>query len=231
MPNTAQAIIPDPQSILRSPLSEANHVPMALDTSTTVRNARHPELAEFLNKRAILRGTFTLASGRRSSYYCDGKQASLTGQGLSLIADAIEREIRDLDVEAIGGMDMGATPIVAAVAFRLFQLGKPIPSFVVRKDVKGHGTKKDIEGPLPKEPSRVVIVDDVVTSGGSIVKAIEAVKAKGHDVVLAISMLDRDTGGREALAALGIPYQPLVTIDELGITNDEPSEGGTGSDR
>ena len=201
---------------------------MALDASATIRHARHPELAQYVNAHAILRGSFTLASGRQSGYYCDGKQVSFSGEGLSLIAEAITEEIRNLDIHAIGGMDMGATPIVAAVALRLFQLGKPTPSFVVRKDVKDHGTRKQIEGVLPKEPARVIIVDDVVTSGGSMLKAIETVRAKGHEVVLAISVLDRDAGGAEALAAIGVKYRPLVTIAEIGISNEPGGPRGAG---
>jgi orotate phosphoribosyltransferase len=205
---------------------------MALDTPATIQNprnprgARHPDLARYVNAHAILRGSFTLASGRQSNYYCDGKQVSFSGEGLSLIADAIVEEIRDLNIDAIGGMDMGATPIVAAVALRMFQIGKPIGSFVVRKDVKGHGTKKDVEGVLPKVPARVAIVDDVITSGGSTLKSIEVVQAKGHTVVLALSVLDRDAGGAKALADIGVKYQPLVTIAELGISNDEPGPSG-----
>jgi len=196
---------------------------MTPDAPSVIRNARHPALARFLNDYAILHGRFTLTSGRTSSYYCDGKQASFSGEGLALISEAILEEIRDLRIDAIGGMDMGATPIVAAVALRAHQHGLTLPSFVVRKDVKAHGTQKTIEGVLPDHPPRrVVIVDDVVTSGGSIVKAIETVRARGHEVVLAISMLDRDSGGAEQLARLGVRYQPLVTIAELGITNDEP---------
>ena len=183
---------------------------------------RHAELARFLEGRAIRRGSFTLASGRKSSYYCDGKQVSFSGEGLQLIADAMCAELRNVDFDAIGGMDMGATPIVSAVSMRLFQLGRTAPAFVVRKDVKDHGTRKEIEGPLPENPSRLVIVDDVVTSGGSIIKSIEAVRRRGHEVVLALSVLDRDGGGSEALKALGVKYQPLVTIAELGISNDEP---------
>jgi orotate phosphoribosyltransferase len=196
---------------------------MTKHLSANIRSARHPELAQYVQDHAIKRGSFTLVSGRKSSYYCDGKRVSFSGEGLQLIADAIHSELRDLECDAIGGMDMGATPIVAAVSLRLFQLGRSVPAFVVRKDVKDHGTRREIEGPLPEQPSRLVIVDDVVTSGGSIIKSIEAVRRRGHEVVLAISILDRDGGGREALNAMGVKYQPLVTIAELGITNDEPA--------
>jgi orotate phosphoribosyltransferase len=191
-----------------------------------IAKARHPELARFIDEHAIRRGRFKLSGGGTSSYYCDGKLVSFSGAGVALIAEAIIEEIGDLDIDAIGGMDMGATPIVSAVAMRLHQLGRAIPAFVVRKDVKAHGTMKAIEGPLPEKPGRVVIVDDVVTTGGSIITAVEAVRAQGHTVVLAISVLDRDAGGREALRAHGITYRPLVTIAELGICEER---GGTGA--
>lgn len=181
---------------------------------------RHPELADFIANRAILRGTFKLVSGRTSSYYCDGKQVTFSGEGLALIADALEREVSDVKFDAIGGMDMGATPIVAALALALHQRGRPMPSFIVRKEAKGHGTRKAIEGVLPKTPVRVLMIDDVVTSGDSILKAIAAVREAGHEVVLAVSILDRDGGGEAALAKVGVPYRPLVTIAELGISND-----------
>jgi orotate phosphoribosyltransferase len=181
---------------------------------------RHPELVSFLLDRAIKFGSFKLASGQESDYYCDGKLVSFDGEGLSLIADAILHEIRDLPVDAIGGMDMGGTPIVAGVALRSRDLGTPIPAFVVRKSAKSHGTMKDIEGPLPDHGCRVAVVDDVVTSGGSIKDAIEKIRKAGHEVVLAISVLDRASGGAEAMAKLGVPYQPLATIAEIRQANE-----------
>jgi orotate phosphoribosyltransferase len=184
-------------------------------------NARHPELARFLLEKSVTRGDFTLASGKRSSYYVDVRLSSLSGEGAALIADAIVNEINGLDVEAVGGMDMGATPIVSAVVMRLHQLGQsPIDGFVVRKEVKKHGTMKNIEGNLPAKPSRLAIIDDVVTSGESIVKAVDAVRQKGHEVVMAISVLDRNAGGGDRLRAMGLRYQPLVTIAELGLGDE-----------
>jgi len=122
-----------------------------------------------------------------------------------------------LPVDAVGGMDMGATPMVGAVAVASFIGGRPLPVFVVRKDVKQHGTMKLIEGPL-KPPCKVVILDDVITTGGSIIKAIDAVKAVGCEVLLAVSVLDRQAGATEALAKMGIPYRPLATLADMGIS-------------
>lgn len=200
-------------------------------TMNSYPNARHPRLAEYVFAHAIKLGKFVLASGRESTYYCDGKLVSFAPEGVALVADAILDEIEGLKIDAVGGMDMGATPIVSAVALRSFQLGHPLPCFVVRKDVKAHGTKKEIEGLIPTEPSRVVIVDDVVTTGGSVIQAIQAVRKAGHTVELAIAMLDRADGGEEALKKIGVRYQPLVTISELGISNGERAAIGSGGSR
>jgi orotate phosphoribosyltransferase len=177
---------------------------------------RHPKLASLLREKSLKRGKFTLASGAESSYYIDGKMTCLDAEGAALVADAILSEIKELPVDAVGGMDMGATPIVGAVAAVSFLRGRPLPTFVVRKEVKQHGTQKAIEGPL-SAPCRVVVIDDVITTGGSIIKAIDAVKAVGCTVLLAISVLDRQAGAVEALTKLGIPYQPLVTLNDIGL--------------
>src|SRR5271170_6846175 len=179
--------------------------------------SRYPKLVKLLEQKSLRRGDFTLASGAKSTYYIDGKMTCLDAEGATLVADAILNEIKDLPVDAVGGMDMGATPIVGAVATRSFTAGRPLPVFVVRKDVKQHGTMKLIEGPL-KPPCKVVVIDDVITTGGSIIKAIEAVRAVGCEVLLAISVLDRQAGAHEALKKLNVPYQPLVTLADLGIT-------------
>lgn len=187
--------------------------------------SRYPKLVEALRAKSLQRGVFTLASGRVSDYYIDGKLTCMDPEGATLIADAILSEIKDLPVDAVGGMDMGATPIVGAVATRSFDAGRPLPVFVVRKDVKAHGTKKQIEGPLPPAPCRVAIVDDVVTTGGSILKAIDAVEAVGCQVLLAITILDRNAGAAEALKGRGIPYRPLVTLADLGIYDESSQQG------
>lgn len=179
--------------------------------------ARHPKVAELLARRSLRRGNFTLASGKTSTYYIDGKLTSMDAEGATAIADAILKEVADLPVDAIGGMDMGATPIVGAVACRSFLAGRPLPAFVVRKDVKAHGTMKLIEGPIPPAPCKVAIVDDVVTTGDSILKAIEAAQKHGAEVLLAISLLDRGAGAVEALRSRRIPYQPLAVLADLGI--------------
>jgi len=180
---------------------------------------KYPELAKLLEKRSLRRGEFTLASGRTSSYYIDGKLTCLDPHGATAIAEAILAEIADLKVDAVGGMDMGATPIVGSVAVASLRAGRPLPTFVVRKEAKAHGTMKLIEGPIPATPSKVVVIDDVVTSGESILKAIDAVQKAGHEVVLAIAVLDRGAGAVDALARRKVPYRPLVTLTDIGINS------------
>ena len=180
-------------------------------------STKYPQLAKVIKEKSLKHGKFTLASGRTSDYYIDARLSSLDPEGAARIADAILSEIEGMKVDAVGGMDMGATPIVGAVAIRSFQLNKPMPTFVVRKDVKAHGTQKLIEGPIPPPPCNVVIVDDVVTSGGSIIKAIDAVEKHGGKVLLAISVLDRNAGAKEALEQRKIPYRPLLTLSDIGI--------------
>lgn len=180
-------------------------------------STRYPELAETLRQKSLKWGHFILASGRTSNYYIDGKLTCFDPAGAALIADAILKEIESLPVDAVGGMDMGATPIVGAVACRSYYKGRPIPTFIVRKDVKAHGTQKRIEGPIPAAPCSVAIVDDVVTTGDSILKAIDAAEAHGCKVLLAISVLDREAGATEALRSRGIRYQPLLTLRDIGV--------------
>jgi len=178
---------------------------------------RYPKLVEVLKHKSLKRGHFVLSSGKSSTYYIDGRITSMDPQGVTLIAEAILNEIKDLPVDAVGGMDMGATPIVGALACRSYLAGTPMPVFVVRKEVKSHGTMKLIEGQIPPAPCNVVIVDDVVTSGESILKAINAAEAHGAKVLLAISVLDRNAGATENLQKRGIPYRPLATLADLGI--------------
>ena len=179
---------------------------------------KYPELAAILKAKSLKFGQFVLASGRVSNYYIDGRLTSFDPAGAALIAEAVLKEIEGLEVDAVGGMDMGATPIVGAVACRSHYVGRPMPTFIVRKEVKKHGTQKKIEGPVPAAPCKVVIIDDVVTSGDSILKAIDAAQEQGCRVILALAVLDRGAGAKEALEARGIPYHPLVTLSDLGIT-------------
>ena len=185
--------------------------------------SRYPQLVATLKEKSLKRGKFILASGRESTYYIDGKLTAFDPLGSALIVDAILEEIKDLRVDAVGGMDMGATPIVGALANRSHHAGRPLPTFVVRKSVKAHGTQKLVEGLVVRPGMKVVIVDDVVTTGDSIFKAIDAVVEQGCEVLLAISVLDRNAGAVEAMRQRGIEYRSLATLADLGIEDAVPT--------
>ncbi len=139
---------------------------------------------------------FRLASGRSSDIYVDVKKTVLSAVGIELTGRAIYEKIKDMDLDGIGGLTLGADPIAYAGAFVSNLEGKPLDVFIVRKEVKGHGTMRNIEGSL-KPGARVVVIDDVVTTGGSTIKAIESAKEFGFEVVGALAMVDREEGGRE----------------------------------
>ncbi|MBM3240145.1 orotate phosphoribosyltransferase [Candidatus Poribacteria bacterium] len=171
-------------------------------------------LLELIKEHALRFGTHQLSSGKKSDYYIDGKMVTLHPEGISLIACIIFNLIQGLDVDAIGGLTMGADPIAAAVAYESFKQGQPIDAFIVRKEVKKHGTQKFIEGPLRKN-SRVVIVDDVVTTGNSLVTSIQRVKEEGCKVVAVIALVDRLEGAREAVESQNCQFSPIFTRDDI----------------
>lgn len=175
---------------------------------------REDRLLCLIRERAFRQGEFTLASGEKSDYYIDGKMIEVHPEGAALIGEAIYERIKDLHVDAIGGLAVGAIPLVASTAVICFQKGLDLEGFWVRDQVKSHGTQKLIEGKLPPN-ARVVIVDDVMTSGESAQKAIEAVKAAGGQVVRIIAIVDRQRGAKERFERQGYVYDPLFTKDEL----------------
>jgi len=175
-------------------------------------------LLEILKKKAVLYGDFVLASGKRSSYYIDGRLVTLEPEGAYLIARLILDVLKDAPVDAIGGPTLGADPIVGATVAASYIAGRPLLGFIVRKSQKDHGTQKRIEGPL-REGHRVAIVEDVVTSGRSALEAIEQVEAADAKVVKVISVIDRLKGAEELFAEKGYSYTALFTTRSLGIGN------------
>jgi orotate phosphoribosyltransferase len=172
-------------------------------------------LLEVFREHAVLRGDFTLSSGLRASYYFDGRMVTLWPEGAYLVGKAIYRLISEVGAEAVGGMTLGADPIATAVAVVSHLEGKPIPAFIVRGDAKGHGTQKRVEGPL-KRGARVAIVDDVITTGGSVMRAIEAVESEGCRVVKVVVLLDRQQGGAEEIRRRGYDLAAVLTADASG---------------
>jgi orotate phosphoribosyltransferase len=157
---------------------------------------------------------FKLASGRMSNFYIDCRKVTHSAEGKYLIGNIIFTMIQDLPVDAIGGLTLGADPIATAVSYTAFLNKKPVNSFVVRKEQKEHGLKKLVEGDV-QAGDRVVIVDDVITTGGSTIKAITAARAEGLDVVRVIVLVDREEGGKEEIARYIDAVDAIFTKTEL----------------
>jgi orotate phosphoribosyltransferase len=191
-------------------------------TSGDIRYDRQ-RLIEQLQRVSLKRGSFTLASGRTSHYYVDGRKVTLSAAGAALIgAGVLERLADRPEVQAVGGLTMGADPIVGATLALAGLMGRSdIRGFLVRKEAKAHGTGSRVEGPL--EPgTTVAIVDDVATTGGSSLQAVDAVEAMGCKVAVVIAVLDRLEGAAAAFEARGLPFEALLTIRDLGV---EPAAG------
>jgi orotate phosphoribosyltransferase len=173
-------------------------------------------LIDLFRQHALKFGDFTLASGQKSTYYLDGRLITLHAEGLRQIAEGVLDTLKGIDFAAVGGMSIGADPIVGGVLTVAAERGRELLGFLVRKEAKGHGTKRAVEGPVVPG-SRVVIVDDVITTGGSSLQAIDRAAEIGCQVVCAVGVCDRLQGGAEAFAARGIPFKSLLTIGDLGI--------------
>lgn len=175
-------------------------------------------LLKLVKEKAVCKGEHKLASGKTSSFYIDGKQVTLDAQGLFLLGKMILTLIQGVKVDAVGGPTLGADPIAAAVALLSSQTGKPLKAFIVRKEEKKHGTQKRIEGPLLNKGDRVVVVEDVITSGKTVLDAIQEVEKTGSRVVKVICLVDREEGAREALSRYD--FSPIFTRKELGLSQD-----------
>ena len=174
-------------------------------------------LVALVRHHSLKFGEFTLVSGKKASYYLDGKQVTLDPHGAKLIAEGILEMIGGSDMPAaVGGMSIGADPITAAVVTMSAVNGTPISGFMVRKEPKGHGTNQYIEGPV-KPGAKVVIVEDVVTTGGSSLAAIKICEDFGLEITGVIAIIDRMEGGAAAFAKAGYKFSSLLTIEDFGI--------------
>lgn len=172
------------------------------------------ELIEHIAKNAFKTGEFTLASGRKSNYYINGKLSTLDARGAYLVARTFLAMIADDVPDAVGGLTLGADPIVGAMLSLAGLEDLKLKGLIVRKGAKDHGTKSMVEGPIDGGET-VVIVEDVVTTGGSSLKAIKAVEEMGCKVTRVIAVVDREEGGRENLAAEGYRLESILTAREL----------------
>jgi orotate phosphoribosyltransferase len=176
------------------------------------------DLRNLLLERSVKHGSFTLASGAQSSYYIDARLTTMSARGLALIGRMGLRAIREAGwtATAVGGLTMGADPVAYAIARASAEEGRIIEAFSVRKAAKGHGTGKRIEGNF-RSGEPVVVVEDVITSGGSARQAIEAVESEGGKVLGVLAVVDREEGGRQTLESLGYQVVVLTTVTELGL--------------
>ena len=172
-------------------------------------------LARALELGALRTGEFTLTSGQRSSYYFDGRLLTMDPEGADLISAAFLDLVRDAGAQAAGGPTMAAVPIVGALVLRSRLEGPPLAGFFVRAEAKEHGTTKQVEGPV-QPGMRVAVFDDTVSTGGSLLHAIDAVQDLGCEVVLALAVLDRHQGGSDEVRRRGLKFTALLEADAEG---------------
>ena len=173
------------------------------------------QLIELLAQRSARRGNFTLASGKQSNFYIDCRLTTMSPEGLSNIGPIGLSLIRERwDPDAVGGLTLGADPVSYAISYASAATAKPIRAFTVRKEAKTHGTGKLIEGPF-NPADRVVVIEDVITTGGSALKAIEALRAAGASILGVLALVDREEGGREVIEATGVQVASITRASEI----------------
>lgn len=165
--------------------------------------------------KSFRRGSIRLASGKISEYYLDMKPTMFDPKGALALSNLVIERLKELKVDRVGGLEMGAVPLIANVAMLSAQLGHPLPGFFVRKAVKDHGTKKLVEGSDDLSGKRVAILDDVTTSGASAMIAVNAAKEAGAEVVLVLSVVDRKEGAPEFYKNENIAFDSLFTKDDF----------------
>jgi orotate phosphoribosyltransferase len=176
------------------------------------------DLAKLIKKLSYREGDFTLASGKKSNFYIDLKNTTLHPEGAILIGEKAVTLVKEkkINIDAVGGMTLGADPIATAISIAAFQKKIIWPAFIVRKEPKKHGTSQFIEGTENLKPNaNVLIVEDVVTTGGSSIKAIEIAKKEGFNPVAVLTVVDREEGGEKAFRDLGLEFLALTRISEI----------------
>ena len=197
-------------------MSYSTQTPSNLDiwaATTDLTTLRH-KLLDLFCQLAYQEGDFVLSSGQRSSYYINGKQVTLHPQGALAMARLLLPLLPE-DTEAVAGLTLGADPIVSAVSVVSVYENRPIPALIIRKEAKGHGTMAYIEGPSLPQGAKVVVLEDVVTTGQSALKAVERLQAAGYTVDRVISLIDRLQGGGALYESAGLQFEALFTIQDL----------------
>jgi len=174
-------------------------------------------LFNLLEKTALKRGNFVLSSGKASNYYLDGRLITLAPEGAYLVAKIILQMISGRNIDAIGGPTLGADPIVGAIACLSYIEEIPIQTFIVRKSAKEHGMQRQIEGPQLKDKSRVVLFDDVATTGKALIEAKQALEKIGVSVESAVVIIDRLEGARDNLSKENLKLESIFTVRDFGL--------------
>ncbi len=194
--------------------------PAALLTPPSAQ--RREALQQMLARQAYRRGNFLLASGQRSQHYVNCKPVSLSGAGATLLAPLLLEQV-DPRTQAVAGLTMGADPLVSCVAMAAGLVGRPLDGLIVRKEPKGHGTGAWIEGPLPMPGAQVTVLEDVVTTGGSCLKAVRRLRDAGYHIQEVVTVVDRQEGGSAALATAGLRLKALFLLEHIS-THSAPLE-------
>ncbi|MFT4215484.1 MAG: orotate phosphoribosyltransferase [Microbacterium sp.] len=184
--------------------------------STPELEADRQHLIGLIRAEAVFHGDFTLSSGKKATYYVDMRKLTLDHRAAPAIGRLVLDLVRDLDVDAVGGLTLGADPIANAVLHESVRAGVPVDAFVVRKEPKDHGRGRQIEG-AEVAGKRVVIVEDTSTTGGSPLRAAEVVRAAGADVVAVVTVVDRKTGAQAVVETAGFVWRSVIDLDDLGL--------------
>lgn len=181
-------------------------------------NLQREKVFKLIKDKSFFRGTITLASGKVSNYYLDMKPAMLDPHGANALSEMILDRLESLNVDYVGGLAMGAVPLISVISLRSTQRARQLPGFFVRAEVKDHGTRKKVEGLSPSETlngKRVVILDDVTTTGSSAMIAVDAAQKEGAQVVLVLSVVDREEGAVAFYHERDIPFEALFTSSDF----------------
>ncbi len=176
------------------------------------------ELMQIIRELSYEQRDVTLASGRKSNFYFDGKQTTLHARGGLLVGKAFYQEVKQFEgpIHGVGGLTMGADPIATATSIAAELAGDPMAAFIIRKEPKGHGTGQWLEGRKNLPPgSRVVIVEDVTTTGGSSIKAVERARQEGLEVIGIVTLVDREEGARDNIEGAGVPLRAVFTRTQV----------------
>ncbi|HEY9295829.1 MAG TPA: orotate phosphoribosyltransferase [Phormidium sp.] len=187
---------------------------IASEIATADLTTLRQQLLDLFCHLAYKEGDFVLSSGQRSTYYINGKLVTLHPQG-ALATGRLLLSMLSMDTDAVAGLTLGADPIVTALSVVSAYENRPIPALIIRKEAKGHGTRAYIEGPNLPEGAKVVVLEDVVTTGQSAMKAVARLRDAGYKVERVISLVDRQQGGAELYQAVGLEFQAVFTISEI----------------